>query len=347
MGHNVDRELKDLAGGVLRRLGPNGECRERDESFYAFYPHQKEGEKAMDGTARTVFIVHGCWDSRLRLSHGLTRVGYRTRSFDSAECFLAALDAKTPGCVLSDIVLPGMSGLDLQCVLVGSPNPRPLVFLSDQADIETGVQAMKRGAIDLLTKPISTVRLFEAIEQALRHDADQRGDRAICSGIKERLESLTRREQQVMAHVIQGPLNKQIAAGLGTGVKTVKVHRARVMSKMGARSVAELVRLGARIGTALEPTLAANSSRLSWRLSLNAEEWKSDSPALARAMPNVPVVMTERLNGHGAAPRQRVFNDFGRVGASVGTIRGSEEIVRWAISTGTSLPNATSARGNL
>jgi FixJ family two-component response regulator len=312
---------------VFRRLEPNGECTERDESVYALYPQPKEGEKAMDGTARTVFIVDGCWDSRLRLSHGLTQVGYRTRSFESAECFLAAQDPKTPGCVLSDIVLPGMNGLDLQCVLVGSPNPRPLVFLSDQADIGTGVRAMKGGAIDFLTKPIGTVRLFEAIEQALQYDAVQRGERAICSVIKERLESLTRREQQVMAHVIQGRLNKQIAAGLGTGVKTVKVHRARVMSKMGARSVAELVRLGARIGTALEPTLAASSNRLSWRLALNAEEWKSDSPALARAMPNVPVVMTERLNGlHCAAPRQRVLNDVGRVGASVARLGAAK---RW------------------
>jgi FixJ family two-component response regulator len=272
----------------------------------------------MDGTARTVFIVDGCWDSRLRLTHELTRVGYRARSFESAECFLAAHDAETPGCVLLDIVLPGMSGLDLQCVLVGSSYPRALIFLSDRADVGTGVQAMKGGAIDFFTRPINNARLFEAVERALQCDAEQRRRLAIHSVIKTRLETLTQREQQVMTYVIQGRLNKQIAADLGTGVKTVKVHRGRVMSKMGARSVAELVRLGARIGAALEPSLAAHSNALTWQLAFDAEEWKQNSLSLAQAKPCGTALMTDRLNVLKRAGRRlKELGNVARVGASI------------------------------
>jgi FixJ family two-component response regulator len=300
----------------------------------------------MDGTARTVFVVDGCWDSRLRLSHELTSAGYRVRSFQSAEHFLAAQDAKTPGCVLLDVVLPGMSGLDLQCALVGSACPRPLVFLTGQGDVRASVQAMKAGAIDFLTKPISNVRVFEAVEQAVQCDAEQRQTQAICSVIQTRLETLTQRELQVMTWVIQGRLNKQIAAGIGTGVKTVKVHRGRVMSKMGARSVAELVRLGAQIGAALEPTLAANSRRLTWQLAFNAEEWKPHPLALTQGKSDGVVLTTDRWNeSNGAVRHLNVFQGTDRVGVSAPPLGGSEETVSWAafrkfVSRKTRLPYA-------
>jgi FixJ family two-component response regulator len=132
-------------------------------------------------------------------------------------------------------------------------------------DVQTSVHAMKHGAIDFLTKPVDDIRLFEAVERALRRDAAQRVERSIRNTIQQRLEILTPREREVMAQVIRGRLNKQIAADLGTGEKTVKVHRARVMSKMMVRSVAELVQLGARVGVSIEPTQAVNATGINWR----------------------------------------------------------------------------------
>jgi len=199
------------------------------------------------------------------LSRVLGAAGYAVRTFESAERFLSEQDAAVPGCLLLDVCMPGLSGLELQHALMGSPGARPIVFLSGQGDIQTSVHAMKEGAVDFLTKPIDNERLFEAVEQALRRDAEQRLDRAIRDMIQQRLETLTPRERQVMTHVIRGKLNKQIAAGLGTGEKTVKVHRARVMAKMGARSVAELVQLGARVGVAIEPALTVDTAALNWK----------------------------------------------------------------------------------
>ena len=151
----------------------------------------------------------------------------------------------------------GLSGLDLQRLFVEMPCARPIVFISGRSDIQTSVNAMKAGAVDFLTKPIDDVRLVAAVEQALRRDAEQRRDRAMRNMIQHRLKELTRRERQVMEHVIRGRLNKQIAVDLGIGEKTVKVHRARVMPKMGVRSVAELVQLVARVGVAIEPAVPA------------------------------------------------------------------------------------------
>jgi len=142
---------------------------------------------------------------------------------------------------LLDIGLPGLSGIELQRALAGSPNTLPIVFLTGRGDIQTSVDAMKEGAVDFLTKPIDSVQLFAAVEQALRRDETQRLQVEIRRVIYQRLETLTPRETQVMTYVVRGHLNKQIAAELGTGEKTIKVHRARMMSKMVVRSVAELV----------------------------------------------------------------------------------------------------------
>jgi FixJ family two-component response regulator len=138
-------------------------------------------------------------------------------------------------------------------MLVHSPYARPIVFLTGQGDIQSSVQAMKAGAVDFLTKPIDDERLVAAIERALKRDAAERQERTIRNAIQQRFLLLTPRERQVMSHVIRGRLNKQIAADLGTGEKTIKVHRARVMSKLVVRSVAELVKLGARVGITMDP----------------------------------------------------------------------------------------------
>ncbi len=219
----------------------------------------------MDGAMRTVFIVDDARQVRKALSRLLAAADYQVRAFESAEHFLREQDAEAPGCLVLDVCMPGLSGLDLQRLLVEMSCARPIVFLSGRSDIQTSVHAMKAGAVDFLTKPIDDGRLVAAVEQALQRDAEQRRDRAIRNMIQQRLKGLTRRERQVMEQVIRGRLNKQIAEDLGIGEKTVKVHRARVMPKMGARSVAELVQLAARVGIAIEPALCAGVLALNWR----------------------------------------------------------------------------------
>ena len=219
----------------------------------------------MNGTTSTVFIVDDAREVRLGLSRLLAAAGYRVRAFESAACFLQEHDAEAPGCLLLDVCMPGLSGLELQHSLVGSPGARPIVFLTGRGDVQTSVHAMKEGAVDFLTKPVDDQELFAAVDQALKRDAEPRLERAIRDTIQRRLAMLTPRERQVMAHVIRGRLNKQIAADLGTGEKTVKVHRARVMSKMVARSVAELVQLAARVGVGVEPALGSGPAAMNWK----------------------------------------------------------------------------------
>jgi len=219
----------------------------------------------MNGTTSTVFIVDDAREVRLGLSRLLAAAGYRVRAFESAACFLQEHDVEAPGCLLLDVCMPGLSGLELQHSLVGSPGARPIVFLTGRGDVQTSVHAMKEGAVDFLTKPVDDQELFAAVDQALKRDAEQRLERAIRDTIQRRLAMLTPRERQVMAHVIRGRLNKQIAADLGTGEKTVKVHRARVMSKMVARSVAELVQLAARVGVGVEPALGSGPTAMNWK----------------------------------------------------------------------------------
>jgi FixJ family two-component response regulator len=200
----------------------------------------------------TVFVVDDAPGIRSALSNLLMATGHRVRSFDSAEGYLAGQNPEDPGCLLLDVCLPGLSGMELQRALLDSPVARPIVFLTGRSDIETSVVAMKAGAVDFLTKPVDGELLVAAIDQALRRDAEHRLEYAIRSSIQRRFDALTRRERQVMMQVIAGKLNKQIAADLGTGEKTIKVHRARVMTKMGVHSVPELVRAGARIGVVAE-----------------------------------------------------------------------------------------------
>jgi FixJ family two-component response regulator len=211
----------------------------------------------MNGATGTVFIVDDEGVVRSALSRLLTAAGYQVRAFESATHFLEEQDADTPGCLLLDVCLPGLSGIELQRALDGSPRTRPIVFLTGTGDVPTSVQAMKAGAVDFLTKPIGSAKLFAAIEQGMKRDAEERLERATRNAIDQRLKILTPREREVMEHVIRGRLNKQIAADIRTGEKTVKVHRARVMSKLGVRSVPELVQLAMRAGVATAPTIHA------------------------------------------------------------------------------------------
>ncbi len=204
---------------------------------------------------QTVFVVDDACEVRISVSRLLGALDYTVSAFESAERFLREQDPDAPGCVLLDLVMPGISGLDTQRALEDSGSPRPIVFLSGQGDIQASVNAMKAGAVDFLTKPIEETRLVRAVDRALQIDEANRRARAIRRVIEERMQMLTARERQVMNEVVWGRLNKQIAAKLCVGEKTVKVHRAHVMSKMGARSVAELVTLAARVDVGMDPVL--------------------------------------------------------------------------------------------
>ena len=195
----------------------------------------------MDSTAATVFIVDDEWEVRAALSRLLVAANYRVRAFESADRFLEEQEWNTPGCLLLDVCMPGLSGIELQRALDSSPTTRPIIFLTGMGDIETSVTAMKAGAIDFLTKPIESDKLLATIELALKRDAELRQEREMRNMIEERLTNLTPREREVMVHIIRGRLNKQIAADLGAGEKTIKLHRHRVMRKMRAHSATPTV----------------------------------------------------------------------------------------------------------
>src|SRR5277367_4056441 len=212
-----------------------------------------------------VFVVDDAQGMRSSLTRVLTAGEYEVRSFDSAAQFLQEQDPLEPGCLLLDVFMPGMNGLELQDALRSSLRARPIVFLSGTGDIQASVSAMKAGAIDFLTKPIDSEQLFVAIDRALRLDAEQGRAQALRSVTKSRFKALTSRERQVMAFVVRGRLNKQIAADLRIGEKTVKVFRAHLMLKMGVRSVAELVQCGVQIGLAIAPVLRVSGHGLDWQ----------------------------------------------------------------------------------
>lgn len=204
----------------------------------------------MEALPRTVFIVDDEPEVCRALDRLLRSASYATRTFGSATEFLGSPELERPGCVLLDYDLasPEMNGLTVQAKLVASGCPRPIIFLSGRADIETSVAALRGGAVDFLTKPFDERELFRAVGEALAIDAAHRRIGRMLGGIEQRLNTLTARERQVLEHVARGRLNKQIAADLGTVEKTVKVHRSRVMRKMGARSLAELVQLASAAG---------------------------------------------------------------------------------------------------
>ena len=202
----------------------------------------------MTDEAATVFLV----DDDPSILRALTRLlragGYQVSAFRSPRDFLAQHDAAVPGCVVLDLAMPGLNGLELQTALAAAGCQRPIVFISGHGDIPSSVRAMKAGAVDFLTKPVSEENLLAAIQRAIERDRLMRQVSAELQAIAERLNRLTPREREVLHHVVAGQLNKQIAADLGTVEKTVKVHRSRVMEKMGVRSLADLVRMAERIG---------------------------------------------------------------------------------------------------
>jgi FixJ family two-component response regulator len=199
-----------------------------------------------------VFVVEDDSSMREALTDLITSVGLLVEPFKSGRDFLEHKRPDAPACLVLDVRLPGLSGLDLQRELVRTEAPIPIVFISGHGDIPMSVRAIKEGAVDFLTKPFRDQDLLDAIQRALEIDRAARQERSIVAELRHRYESLTKRERDVMKLVVSGLLNKQIAGELGSSEVTVKMHRGQVMRKMKAQSLVQLVRMAEKIGITSE-----------------------------------------------------------------------------------------------
>jgi len=191
----------------------------------------------------TVYVVDDDDGMRRALSLLLNTVGYKTVAFASPKEFLDKFRPETGGCLVLDIRMPGMSGLELQQHLNRMGSMLPVIFITGHGDVPMAVQAMKEGAFEFVQKPFRDQDLLDRINHALEQDKENRSSLARSADVLQRIESLTPREKQVMGLVVDGAANKVIAIDLGLSERTVEIHRAKVMEKMGARSVAHLVKL--------------------------------------------------------------------------------------------------------
>jgi FixJ family two-component response regulator len=201
-----------------------------------------------ESPASTVFVVDDDPSVRSAVARLLTSVGLRWETFENATAFLKRAEQGLAGCLVLDVRMPGPSGTNLQQMLAEADHDIPIIFVTAHADVPLTVRAMKAGALEVLTKPFDDQALLDAIYNALELDRLRRAERDEVRHLRERFQTLTAREREVMTLVVTGMLNKQVADILGTTEKTVKVHRAQVMHKMQADSLAVLVRMADRLG---------------------------------------------------------------------------------------------------
>ncbi len=202
----------------------------------------------MSDAGPVVCVVDDDASFRQAVTRLVRSAGMKAIAYGSAQEYLGSFDANRAGCLVLDLSMPGQTGLDLQRTLAGGMGAPPIIFVTGQGDIPASVQAMRRGAVEFLTKPVDDVVLLDAIRSAIAKDEADRLALAELAAVQRSLATLTARESEVLRHVISGKLNKQIAGDLGTVEKTIKVHRSRLMAKLQVRSVAALVRLAAQAG---------------------------------------------------------------------------------------------------
>jgi FixJ family two-component response regulator len=202
----------------------------------------------MSDDKAVVYVIDDDESIREALRSLLATVGLDVRTFPSTRDFLEAKRPDAPACIVLDVRLPGVSGLDFQTELSRSDINFPIIFISGHGDIPMTVRAIKAGAIEFLTKPFREQELLDAVQTGIQQDRLRRQSAAGMAGLQERFGSLTTREREIMAHVVTGRMNKQIAADLDLSEITVKVHRGNVMHKMAAKSLADLVRMADRLG---------------------------------------------------------------------------------------------------
>jgi len=207
----------------------------------------------MSDTAPIIYVVDDDASFRTAISRLLRANGFSVKTYTSAQEFLRQRYGDAPGCVLADLQMPEMDGLELQSALAQTPNPLPILFLTGHGDIPSSVQAMRGGAEDFLEKCAPKEKVLDAVRRALARDSREREARNQKRELRARFKSLTERELEVLSHVVQGRLNKQIAGDLGIHERTVKLHRTAITTKLKVQSVAELTKLTEEAGIFPDP----------------------------------------------------------------------------------------------